>query len=122
MIHIQSWLKTIEGNYLGGVAKEQAHGCYRMLQQIKSLSIQHKANFIQLATKQHRHFQSTSVHFGVNYFVDEHVDGDYYDNKMKQLEDLTKQCKLSFVSKKRDLLPKDTPFENPDENLSFPIT
>ena len=34
------------GNYLGSVAKEQAQSCYRMLQQVKSLSIQHKANSI----------------------------------------------------------------------------
>ena len=41
------------------------------------------------------------------------------DNKMKELEDLTKQCRLPFDSKKRDSSPGDMSFENPDENLSF---
>ena len=75
------------GFFGGRVAKEQAQGCYRMLQQIKSLGIQHKANFNFLAIEQHRYFQSTSVHIEVNYFVDENVDGHFYDNKMKELEE-----------------------------------
>ena len=41
-------------------------------------------------------------------------------NKMKELQDLTEQCKLPFVSERRDSLPEDMMFENCDGNLSFP--
>ena len=105
-------VKNNRGKFVRRVAHEKAQSCYKIPQRIKSIVIQYKANLIQLATEIHRYFESTSIHIEVNYLVDGH----FYDSKMKELKDLTKQCTLPFVPKKRDLSPGDTPFENLDEN------